>query len=109
VGVRVEVEIYSGVPADVLQLLLPRLGVDQDKPFNHSRSFKVRSVALPYLEEDFLSRFMGVELISDAGAALLLFWPAGPLLSFFFEGWVGVGLTSASGAAFSTLPSLPFC
>ena len=66
-------------------------------------------MALPYLEEDFLSRFMGVELISDAGVELLLFWPAGPLLSFFFEGWVGVGLTSASGAAFSPLPSLPFC
>lgn len=65
-------------------------------------------MALPYLEEDFLSRFMGVELVSDAAAALLLFWPAGPLLTFF-EGWVGVGLTSASGAAFSTLPSLPLC
>jgi hypothetical protein len=70
---------------------------------------KVRSVALPYLEEDFLSHFMGVELISDAGVALLLFWPAGLLLFFFFEGWVGVVLTSDSGAVFSPLPSLPLC
>jgi NAD(P)-dependent dehydrogenase (short-subunit alcohol dehydrogenase family) len=30
VGVRVEVEIYSGGPTDVLQLLSPRLGVDQE-------------------------------------------------------------------------------
>jgi hypothetical protein len=43
-------------------------------------------------------------LTSDAGVALLLFWRAGPLLSFFFEGRVGVGLASDSGAAFSPLP-----
>src|SRR5215210_999586 len=50
VGVRVEVEIYSGGPTDILQLLPPRLGVDQERlavpphPYGHGLRPSQRTV-----------------------------------------------------------------